>query len=355
MTRPARARIDLEALRHNYALARRLHGGRALAVLKANAYGHGAVRCAQALVDTADGFAVAFTDEALALRAAGIVQPILVLEGPFDADELEHANRHRLWIVVHHEHQVRMVEDQPDLHGLHVWLKADTGMRRAGFSTRAELIDAHARLAAGGRVAAITLMTHLARADEPDQPATTGQIDAFRALTAGLPGDRSLSNSAGVLGWPAARGDWSRLGILLYGADPMPGTGHGLIPVMTLESRIFAVRTVQPGDAVGYGGRYVADRPTRVGLVAMGYADGYPRSAPSGTPVAVDGRASRLAGRISMDMLTVDITDLADAGVGSRVELWGRQVDVNAVARAAGTVAYELLCNVKRVPLDYTG
>ncbi|MDH2237271.1 alanine racemase [Pigmentiphaga sp. GD03639] len=355
MTRPARARIDLDALRHNYALARRLHGGRALAVLKANAYGHGAIPCARALADMADGFAVAFTDEALALRAAGIIRPILVLEGAFDADELRLANRHGLWMVVHHEHQVRMIEYQPDLRGLHAWLKADTGMRRAGFSTQAELADAHARLSASDKVADITLMTHLARADEPDQTATTRQIAAFKALTGGLPGDRSLSNSAGVLGWPAARGDWSRPGILLYGADPMPGAGHGLIPVMTLESRIFAVRGVQPGDAIGYGGRYVADRPMRVGLVAVGYADGYPRSAPSGTPVSVDGRPSRLVGRISMDMLTVDITDLAGAGVGSRVELWGRQVDVNVVARAAGTVAYELLCNVKRVPLDYSG
>lgn len=352
MARPAYARIDLDALRHNYRLARQLHGGRALAVLKANAYGHGAVACARALTGVADGYAVAFLDEALELRQAGIQGPILVLEGLFDAEELAQAHAHGLWFAVHQASQLQMIEASP-LQGLHVWLKLDSGMHRAGFAP-ADFAAAHTRLQTSGRVDQITLMTHFARADEPGAPTTTQQIAVFEAATAQLGGARSLCNSAGVLGWPAARRDWARPGIVLYGADPMPQSHHGLRPVMTLASEVFAVRTLQPGEALGYGGGYVAQRPTRVGLVAMGYADGYPRTTPAGTPVAVDGQATQLIGRVSMDMLTVDLTDLPAAGMGSAVELWGPQVDVNAVARAAGTIAYELLCNVKRVPLRYT-
>lgn len=354
MARPSRARIDLDALRHNYRLARNLHGGRALAVLKADAYGHGAVRCAQALAGLADGFGVAFTDEGVALRAAGVTAPILVLEGPFDADDLSAIQAHGLWTAVHQESQLQRILQSPQADGLHVWLKADSGMRRAGFAL-ADFADAHARLVASGRAARITLMTHFARADEPGQDTTARQIADFDAATAHLPGDRSVSNSAGVLGWTAARRDWARPGILLYGADPMPEPVHGLQAVMTLESEVFAVRTLQPGDALGYGGRFVAERPVRVGLVAVGYADGYPRIAPTGTPVAIDGKPSRLIGRVSMDMLTVDLSDLPEAGVGSRVELWGKQVSVNEVASAAGTLSYELLCNVKRVPRVYEG
>lgn len=353
MPRPACATVDLGALRHNYALARRLHGGRALAVLKANAYGHGALRCAQALADKADGFAVAFLEEALALREAGVAGPLLVLEGVFQADELQQVVAHGLWTVVHQESQLRMLERQPQLRGMHVWLKIDSGMHRAGFAL-ADAGIAYARLRALESVADITLMTHFARADEPGADATARQVAAFDAATAGLAGDRSLCNSAGVLGWPAARRDWARPGIMLYGADPMPADTQPLRPVMTLASEVFAERTLAPGEPLGYGGRFVADRPTRVGLVAMGYADGYPRSAPDGTPVAIDGQASRLIGRVSMDMLTVNLSAVPDAGVGSRVELWGSQVNVNRVAEAAGTIAYELLCNVKRVPLRYT-
>lgn len=351
MARPSYARIDLDALRHNYRLAKHLHGGRALAVLKANAYGHGAVACARALAGLADGYAVAFLEEALVLRQAGIAGPILVLEGLFEAEDLELAHTHDLWFAVHQESQLRMVETGRHRH-LNVWLKIDSGMHRAGFPP-GEAAAVHARLQACGKVDRITLMSHFARADEPQQQATARQIEAFDAAIQGLPGERSLCNSAGVLGWPGARRDWARPGILLYGADPMPGAPHGLRPVMTLSSQVFAVRTLQPGDALGYGGGYVAQRPTRVGLVAMGYADGYPRTAPAGTPVAVGGRPTQLIGRVSMDMLTVDITDLPEAGIGSQVELWGSQVDVNAVAQAAGTISYELLCNVKRVPLRY--
>ena len=197
-------------------------------------------------------------------------------------------------------------------------------------------------------------MTHFARADEPHVLTTLEQAAHFDAATAHLPGARSLANSAAILGWPQARRDWARPGILLYGADPMPDADNGLQPVMTLESAVMAVREIGPGEALGYGGRFVAERRTRVGLVAMGYADGYPRTVPDGTPVTIDGQPGRLIGRVSMDMLTVDLTELPDSGIGSRVELWGRQVAVNRVAAAAGTIAYELLCNVKRVRFSYT-
>ena len=351
--RPARALIDLAALRHNYRLARRLHGGRALAVVKANAYGHGAVRCAQALAQEADGFAVAFLEEALELRAAGLQHPILLLEGVFSMAELGEVMRHGLWIVVHHEAQIEMLERAAPTAAVNVWLKINSGMNRAGFLPAAAT-HAWERLRATGKVADITLMTHFARADEPQVITTAEQVARFDAATARLPGARSLANSGGILGWPAARRDWARPGILLYGADPMPEQPHGLEPVMTLESAVMAVREIAAGEPLGYGGRFVAERPTRVGLVAMGYADGYPRAVPDGTPVAIDEEPARIIGRVSMDMLTVDLTGLPDAGIGSRVELWGRRVPVNRVAQAAGTIAYELLCNVKRVRLSYS-
>lgn len=350
--RPARALIDLAALRHNYQFAKARHGGRALAVVKANAYGHGVVPCAQALADQADGYAVAFTEEALVLREAGIRQPILLLEGPFGADDLAHIIAHDLWPVIHQEEQIRLLEATSVPRPLHVWLKVNSGMNRVGFVGDA-VRAAHARLMASGKVDRITLMTHFARADEPDSPATQAQLENFEAATQGLPGERCLANSGAILAWPQAYRDWCRPGILLYGADPLPGAPNPLQPVMTLHSEIIAVRDIAAEQPLGYGARFVAERPTRVGLVAMGYADGYPRSAPTGTPVAVDGRLTRTIGRVSMDMMTVDLTDFPDAGVGSPVELWGRQVAVNDIAAAVGTISYELLCNVKRVRFSY--
>ena len=362
MTRPSKALIDLAALRSNYLTARNLHGGRALAVVKANAYGHGAVPCAQALADIADGFAVAFAAEAFELREAGITKPILVLEGCFNPDELVAAYKANLWVVIHQESQLRALETAPiGAHSMRIWLKVDSGMHRAGFALDA-VQAAYGRLEACPSVASITLMTHFARADEPDSQATAKQINAFHEATAGLPGDRSLSNSGGILAWPTARGNWSRPGILLYGADPLLANAasdsqpqpYTLSPVMSLMSEIFAIRTLEPGEALGYGGTFVAKTPVRVGLVAIGYADGYPRVAPTGTPIAVGGVPTRTIGRVSMDMLTVDLTDLPQASIGSPVECWGKQIDVNVVAQQAGTIAYELLCNVKRVPKVFT-
>ncbi|MES2099428.1 MAG: alanine racemase [Pseudomonadota bacterium] len=352
MTRPAVARIDLDALRHNYALARQLHGGRALAVLKADAYGHGSTRCAQALQGLADAFAVAFLEEAVTLREAGIDAPILILEGAFDADEIETIARLRLWTVVHHETQLKLLEGAAARDGVHVWLKVDSGMGRAGFALK-DVARVHGRLTTCRHVAEVTLMTHFARADEPDSSATAAQIAVFDAATRSLPGPRSLCNSAGVMAWNRGRRDWARPGIMLYGANPFPQGTHDLRPVMSLRSEVFATRDLMPGDALGYGATFVAERPTRVGLVALGYADGYPRGAPNGTPVSVDGTRTHLIGRVSMDMLTVDLTDLPASGIGSIVELWGSDVSVADVAQRSGTISYELLCNVKRVRRVY--
>jgi len=346
--RPARALIDLNALRHNYHISRQRHGNRALAVVKANAYGHGAIACAQALSWDADGYAVAFLEEALALRESGITKPILLLEGVFNAAELLEAAHHGFWLVAHHSAQIEMIVKTNLPASLRVWLKINSGMNRAGFPP-GDARRVWRQLIASGKVEECGFMSHFARADEPDCDATAQQIRVFDEATRSLPGARSLANSAAILAWPDAHRDWARPGIMLYGADPMPGEGNGLLPVMTLESQIIAVRDLAAGEALGYGARFVASRPTRVGLVAIGYADGYPRSAPDGVPVAVDNKPATLIGRVSMDMLTVDLTNLPTAGIGSIVELWGKQVSVNQVAQAAGTIAYELLCNVKRV------
>ena len=355
--RPARALIDLDALRHNYQLARELSGARALAVVKADAYGHGAVRCAQALEREADGFAVACIEEALALREAGIRAPILLLEGFFEAAELALIEQHQLWCVVHALWQVEAIEQASLGTPLNVWLKLDSGMHRVGLHP-ADYQAAYRRLLASGKVSKIVLMSHFARADEPDCPRTAEQLAVFQQAREGLAAEVSLRNSPAVLGWPQVPSDWVRPGIMLYGATPFEQAQEQaarLKPVMTLESKVISLRELPAGEPVGYGARFVSERPTRVGVVAMGYADGYPRHAPTGTPVAVDGQLTRLIGRVSMDMLTVDLTDLPQAGLGSRVELWGKQVLASDVAAQAGMIPYQIFCNLKRVPLDYIG
>ena len=354
--RPARALIDLQALRHNYQLAREITGAKALAVIKADAYGHGAVRCAQALEAQADGFAVACIEEALELRAAGIGAPILLLEGFFDASELELIADHNLWTVIHSRWQIEAIERSPLARPLNIWLKMDTGMHRVGLSPQ-EFQSGYQRLLATGKVASIVLMSHFARADELDAATSTEQLAVFQAAREGLNAPVSLRNSPAVLGWPQMPSDWVRPGIMLYGASPfeVPQVqASRLEPVMTLESAIISVRELPAGEPVGYGARFMTDRPTRVGVVAMGYADGYPRLAPTGTPVMVAGQRSRLIGRVSMDMLSVDLTDVPHATVGSPVELWGKQVLASDVAMAAGTIPYQIFCNVRRVPLIYS-
>ncbi|WP_109512220.1 alanine racemase [Pseudomonas ovata] len=353
--RPARALIDLQALRHNYRLAREHAGARALAVVKADAYGHGAVRVAQALQPEADGFAVACIEEALELRAAGIKGPILLLEGFFEARELDLIVEHDLWVVVHSFWQLEAIERTAVGKPLTVWLKLDSGMHRVGLFP-ADYAAAYQRLKASGKVADIVLMTHFARADELDCPRSEEQLAVFNAAREGLVAQTSLNNSPALLGWPQITSDWVRPGIMLYGATPFEQAhplADRLQAVMTLESKVISVRELPAGEPVGYGATFITERPSRIGVVAMGYADGYPRHAPTGTPVSVDGQPGRLVGRVSMDMLCIDLTDLPQAGLGSRVEFWGRQVAASEIAAQAGTIPYQLFCNLKRVPRLY--
>lgn len=355
--RPARALIDLQALRHNYRLARQLSGARALAVIKADAYGHGALRCALALEPEADGFAVACIEEALALREVGIKAPVLLLEGFFEASELELIVQHDLWCVVHSLWQLEAIEKASLARPIQVWLKMDTGMHRVGLHPR-DYQAAYQRLQASGKVAKIVLMSHFARADELDSNASNEQVAVFDAARQGLKAETSLRNSPAVLGWPQVPSDWVRPGIMLYGATPFDtdqAEATRLQPVMTLESKVISVRELSAGEPVGYGARFVSPRPTRVGVVAMGYADGYPRHAPTGTPVLVAGKRAQLIGRVSMDMLCIDLTDVPEAGLGSSVELWGKRVLASDVASQAGTIPYQIFCNLRRVPLVYTG
>ena len=355
--RPARALIDLQALRHNYRFARQLTGARALAVIKADAYGHGAVRCALALEGQADGFAVACIEEALELREVGIKAPVLLLEGFFESSELELIVRHDLWCVVHSPWQLEAIERASLAKPIQVWLKMDTGMHRVGLHPR-DYQAAYQRLQASGKVSKIVLMSHFARADELDSPASDEQVAVFEAARQGLKAEVSLRNSPAVLGWPQIPSDWVRPGIMLYGATPFEteqAEAARLQPVMTLESKVISVRELPAGEPVGYGARFVSPRPTRVGVVAMGYADGYPRHAPTGTPVLVAGKRSQLIGRVSMDMLCIDLTDVPEAGLGSTVELWGKNVLASDVATQAGSIPYQIFCNLRRVPLVYTG
>lgn len=355
--RPARALIDLQAFAHNYRHARRLGGGPALAVIKADAYGHGAVACARALDGEADGFGVASIEEALELREAGIHSPILLLEGFFQATELELIERHRLWTVLASPWQVEALEQYRAAGRWQPWLKLDTGMHRLGL-TPAEFASAWKRLRALPWIGDMVAMTHFSRADELSQPRTAEQLDVFDAALAELPPDTaaSVANSAGLLAWPRARRGWTRPGLMLYGTHMLDGpcaNAGPLRPVMRLESAVIAVRELAAGEPVGYGGGFVTEQPTRVGVVAMGYADGYAQYAPAGTPVLVDGQRSRVIGRVSMDMLTVDLGNHPQAGVGTRVELWGPGLPVAEVAAHCGSSPYRLLSGLKRVPRTY--
>ena len=355
--RPARALIDLQALRHNYQIARELTGAKALAVIKADASGHGAVRCAQALEAEADGFAVACIEEALELRAAGIRAPVLLLEGFFEADELALIVEHDFWCVVHSLWQLEAIEKAALSKPITVWLKLDSGMHRVGLHPK-DYQAGYQRLLASGKVAKIVLMSHFARADELHSQASTEQVAVFEAARQGLAAEVSLRNSPAVLGWPQIPSDWVRPGIMLYGATPFEeanAVASRLQPVMTLESKVICVRELPAGEPIGYGAKFITQKPMRVGVVAMGYADGYPRHAPTGTPVMVAGQRSQLIGRVSMDMLCVDLTDVPQAGLGSTVELWGKNVLASTVAEAADTIPYQIFCNLRRVPLLYSG
>jgi alanine racemase len=355
MARPILAQINLAALAANVDMAReQAPRAQVLAVVKADAYGHGLARVLPALA-AADGLALLELDAALRAREQRYSRRILLLEGFFEARELAEIAGARIAVVVHHLEQVAMLERAALARPLEVFVKVNTGMNRLGLAP-GDVAPACERLSRTPAVAALRLMTHFARADEDDGLADA--LATFEAACRNLPYPRSLANSAGVFRFGETGGDIVRPGIMLYGATPFAyrsAASLGLQPVMTLRSQLIAVRELAANDTVGYGAAYTAARPHRLGVVACGYADGYPRHAPNGTPVLVCGRRVRIAGRVSMDMITVDLTDVPEAQVGSPVVLWGEGLPVDDVAAAAGTVGYELLCALApRVPVVTT-
>lgn len=353
--RPISATISRQALRHNLEVAKRHAGGaRIWAVVKANAYGHGLRRTVAAL-EGADGYALLELDTAVQLRDSGIARPLLLIEGFFDVEELDVFSNLGLTAVVHDAEQVRMLETARPTRPVNVYLKINTGMNRLGFST-GDAARALGRLRACAGVGSIALMTHFADADGPGGVAEQMQRLEATGLE-GLP--RSLANSAAMLRYPETRADWVRPGIMLYGCSPFSDETAGAIglkPAMTLKSRLVAVQTLRSGDHVGYGGIFAAGSPMRIGIVACGYADGYPRHAPGfddrNTPILVAGRRTRILGRVSMDTLFADLSSIPEASVGTEVTLWGDGLSADEVAAASGTVSYELLCALAaRVPV----
>lgn len=344
MSRPLIARIDLAALAHNLGVAKAAAPhSRVLAAIKANGYGHGLARVARGL-RAADGFAVLTLEEATQLRGEGYTHPIVLLEGFFDPGELQEISRLRLRPVIHRQDQAEILTRARLDHRIDVLLKIDTGMHRLGLSPT-RVAETLTTLRATANVGGITLMTHFACADDP-AVGVAAQLAVFREAASGSKLPASLANSAALLRYPETHADWVRPGIMLYGISPFAGqTGAdlGLLPVMTLESRLIAVQRIRKGEAVGYGATFVAERDMSIGTVACGYADGYPRHAGTGTPILVEGHVTRTLGRVSMDMLSVDLTPVPNAHVGSPVTLWGADLPAEHVATHAGTIAYELL------------
>jgi alanine racemase len=362
---PTRARISLEAWRHNLArLKAAAPASKIMAVIKANAYGHGAVPAARAL-DEADALGVARLAEGLELRDSGVTKPIVLMEGVFCDEELSLAIDHGLDLVVHADYQIDLLERHGSSRSSKnshpaprvVWLKLDTGMSRLGFQA-GQAAEAAARLRALELVGDLRVMTHFACADEPDSSMTLAQMQRFENELRALPvSEKGLANSAGILAFADAHREWVRAGIALYGASPLAGRtaeSLGLKPVMTLSTQVIALRTIPVGESVGYGATWRAGRTSRIATLAAGYADGIPRHLPTGSPVLISGHRAPLVGRVSMDMITVDVTDLPQVSVGSSAVLGGEGLPVDEIAAAAGTISYELLCGVtRRVAFDY--
>ena len=353
MSRTTVATIPLGALRHNLARIRKLAApAKVMAVVKADAYGHGLERVARALDGDADAFAVASLGDGLRLRAAGHRQRIVVLSGPDQAGDIAEMQRLGLDAAIHHESQLQWLSEASPTRGrLRVWLKVDSGMHRLGFAPeRAAAV--HAQLAAmTGIDPDIGLMTHFAESEVFDGVRTRQQIERFQAATRGLIGPRSLSNSAAVLGWPDARGDWVRTGGLLYGlsvVEGKSGADFGFRSAMTLSTRLIAINAIKRGERIGYNGLWECPEDMPVGVAAVGYGDGYPRSAAAGTPVLVGNRRVPLIGRVSMDLITLDLREAPEIKVGDRVTLWGSELPVEFVAAQAGTISYDLTCGMTR-------
>ncbi|WP_273457100.1 alanine racemase [Nevskia ramosa] len=344
------ATVDLSAVRHNLQRVREFAPqSKVMAAIKADAYGHGAVPVARALAEAGvDAFAVACLEEAVTLRDAGIATRIALLEGVLSAEEAEEAARLELEIVIHDRWQLELLASLPPTTALRVWFKLDSGMHRLGFPL-AEAPALQAALLARPNWRLQGWITHLACADDRDSAMTSAQIAAFDAAMADIPGARSIANSAGLIAWPQARVDWVRPGLMLYGASPMPGTvgsDLGLKPAMTVASRLIAVHEVPAGDSVGYGATFICPEAMRVGVVAVGYADGVHRILPTGAPVLIHEQRVPIIGRVSMDMITVDLRSLPQAAVGDAVTLWGPGLPAEEVATWAGTLSYELFCGL---------
>jgi len=353
MSRPTFLNIDLHALKHNLQRVRECAPrSRVIAMVKANAYGHGIVRVADALSD-ADALGVASIEEGITLRNAGITQPIVLMEGLFHEDELAEAAKYHFTLVVHHEPHIIMLEQASSDYQFDIWLKINTGMNRLGVPLE-QVATLHARLMRAAAVKKpIGVMTHFAEADSLASAATPEQMTRFKQITSALQGPRSLANSAGILAWPDAHADWVRPGLMLYGASPFAdkiGLDYGLKPVMTLSSRIIAIDHVKKGEKVGYGGTWAAPADMLIGIVGAGYGDGYPQQAQSGTPVLVNGVECHLAGRVSMDMLAVNLQYMPNAQLGDSITLWGDGLPVERVARQAHTSAYEILTRMTPRP-----
>ncbi|CBL45985.1 Alanine racemase, catabolic [gamma proteobacterium HdN1] len=360
MSRSTRAVVDISALRHNYQRLRTLaQGRRVMALMKADAYGHGALGIASALPD-ADAFGVAYLGEAVQLREAGVRAPIVLLEGAMAIDELAYAAALDLAVVIHQHEQLQWLKNSSLSRPLTIWLKVDTGMHRLGIAP-SEAASVLAELeclqrAPDPKVREVVVMSHLACADLPDHPMTAQQLKAFQEVTRGVGGQRSIANSAGLLLGDDFGFDWVRPGIMLYGGSPRNDRSAeqlGLRAVMKLVAPIIAIRTVAAGESVGYGASWVAERDTRVGIVAVGYGDGYPRHVRAGACVLLHGCECLLLGRVSMDMLAIDLSAV-NAQLGDEVELWGPSLPVERVANWAGTINYELFCQITgRVRREY--
>lgn len=352
MPRPIQVHINQSALENNLRVARRAApSARIMAVIKADGYGHGLLRAAEAL-SAAEGFALLDIQDAVQLREAGYQQTILLLEGAFSSDDMALIAQYDLACVIHAAWQLALLDGYPGREKLDVWLKVNSGMNRLGFSPQ-QAAEAMEQLRRHRAVRDITLMTHFANADEPRGIAEP--LTIFNDFAAPHRVTRSLANSAALLHYPDTHGDWVRPGLMLYGASPFAEVSAqqlGLQPAMTLRSRIIAVQELRAGDEIGYGALFRAEHAMRVGIVACGYADGYPRHAPNGTPLLVEGQMTQTLGRVSMDMLCADLSRLSQADVGSSVTLWGEGLPIEEVARAAGTISYELMCALTaRVPV----
>jgi len=349
--------IDLSACRHNLSVAKKAApDSKYIAIIKANAYGHGMVNVAKALND-ADAFGVARIAEAVQLREAGITLPILLLEGFFSEEELNLVRKHKLESVIHHESQLRLLE-QSKGDAVSIIIKIDSGMHRLGFAPE-ELKNISQRLGkCTGINEPVKFMTHFSNADDKHDDKTLKQIDVFFQSLDDVSYDEvSIANSAGILGWPQSHANWNRPGIMLYGVSPFingKAEDHNLKPVMTLSSQLISVKPVKKGDAVGYGGTYVCKKDMTVGIVAIGYGDGYPRHAKTGTPILVNGKRCSLLGRVSMDMICVDLSEQENATVNDPVVLWGNGLPIEEIAESSETIGYELLCGVtSRVEFKY--